>query len=1242
MIKDQVKPFEPAIAPPQKIELAENSRQVLKRRYLRRGLDGKPIEDIEGMFRRVARAVAAPDAAHGYDEKSTEDSFYALLSTLRFFPNSPTFTGAGTPLGQLAACFVLPISDDMGRQSDGIFQTLRDAALIQQTGGGNGFSFSNLRPKGDAVASSAGVATGPVGFLKVYDIAFGEVAQGGSRRGANMGVLRVDHPDIEEFVTCKAQEGQISNFNISVGITDEFMRAIQSDSDFELRNPRDGKVWRTVKARELFHKIVTYAHHNGEPGALFLDAANRQNPVPHLYKLEATNPCFVGSTRVATDQGFLTMAELNELGKPLRVATDERAAPEWVRARLQQASPVVMTRRSTPVVTLTTVHGYEVTATPDHRFLTPDRGYIALADLRPGDKVLLQSAEGPWSQDYTLPNREHVAARMAVMAHGGDHASGNTVTRRDFNNLYAGLPTLWSRDLGVAVGWLVGAGWLSPSSNSPVGFAFGTEDGGYCGITTLQPILQKWFGPGHTHERGNVRQLTYGRLPYEFFTSLGVKSVSATEKRVPDSIWRAPREAVVGFLSGLFSADGSVQINEDKADCTVRLASSSRGLLQDTQLLLSNFGIVSRIYRRRGQTARPVPDRKGGMRAYQSAAQYELVIGKSNRNRFAELIGFAHPLKQAKLEQHLGTMTKGAYRERFEDRVVSIEDAGVADVYDLTEETTNSFIANSFVVHNCGEQWLGPYENCCLGSINLAQHLTDDGQVDWEKLRVSTVVSTRFLDNVVDANKYVPAVPQLREAALRARRIGLGIMGLGDMMYRLRVRYGSEEGQEFAAQVMEFVRYHCMLTSIELAKERGPFLAIKGSIYDPENLQWQPPQPLALYSHDWGRPVVDWNKVGAGIKQHGIRNAAQTTVAPTGTIGTVAGCEGYGCEPVFALAYTRNVKDGEKDLKLTYTSPLFEQALTEAGISKETQARISEEVTLLGTCQTIKEVPEAIRRVFVVSSDITAEEHVRMQAAIQAFVDNSISKTVNFPASATVEDVEQAYMLGWKMGCKGLTVYVTGSREEVVLETRATAEAKGRKNGAELAPTATPVTSPEAVEAFPQLKRRPRPSALRGITYRKETPLGTAYVTVNINGGDKPFEVFMNVGKAGSDVASVSEALGRLISLILRLPSTLDEHARLEEVVDQLAGIGGGRSLGFGANRVRSLPDAVAQVLREYLGQANGAEEEAATEQPEYVAQLPLPITDRPIGDLCPDCGQATFVPTEGCRKCYACGYSEC
>src|SRR5215216_6153911 len=250
-----------------KANLTDNARQVLMKRYVRRGDDGKPAETVEQMFWRVAYHVARVEEQWDDDVQKRTVEYYHLLSSKKFFPNSPTFTGAGTPLGQLAACFVLPITDDMGRDSAGIFQTLRDAALIQQTGGGNGFSFSRLRPKGALVQTSAGQATGPVGFLRVYDQAFGEIAQGGTRRGANMAVLRVDHPDIEEFIECKAKEGTISNFNISVAITDAFMKAVKDDTDFDLINPRNGKVWKSVRARDIFDKVIKYAHHNGEPGA---------------------------------------------------------------------------------------------------------------------------------------------------------------------------------------------------------------------------------------------------------------------------------------------------------------------------------------------------------------------------------------------------------------------------------------------------------------------------------------------------------------------------------------------------------------------------------------------------------------------------------------------------------------------------------------------------------------------------------------------------------------------------------------------------------------------------------------------------------------------------------------------------------------------------------------------------------------------------------------------------------------
>ncbi|HZK16896.1 MAG TPA: adenosylcobalamin-dependent ribonucleoside-diphosphate reductase [Anaerolineaceae bacterium] len=834
------------------IHLTENSQQILTKRYLRHDKDGKPVETIDEMFWRIAWHVSdTPENQDNHDQVARD--YYNLLVSKSFFPNSPTFTGAGTPLGQLAACFVLPISDDMGRAKDGIFSTLRNAALIQQTGGGNGFNFSRLRPAGSIVKASAGQATGPVGFLKVYDNSFGEIAQGGTRRGANMGVLRVDHPDVEDFIVCKTSETAITNFNISLAITDDFMKAVEDDLEWELRFPDVNspeykkfsgtiseaenagmpiRIYKTVKARELFKKFVKQAHHNGEPGALFIDAANRQNPVPHLYELEATNPC--------------------------------------------------------------------------------------------------------------------------------------------------------------------------------------------------------------------------------------------------------------------------------------------------------------------------------------------------------------------------------------------------------------------------GEQWLGPYENCCLGSINLAQHFGENGTVDWVKLRQTTKTATHFLDNVVDKNAYVPAVPELRQAAMNCRRIGLGIMGLADLMYHCGVRYGSEESLEFCGQVMEYVRYFAMETSVELAEKHGAFPAISGSIYDPQDLKWEAPSPLSSYTRNWQRPFLDWGLISQGIQAHGIRNAAQTTIAPTGTIGTVAGVEGYGCEPVFALAYVRHVNDKGKDLVLNYVSPLFQEALDAIDLSETEKNDIIEKVLEEGNCQHIEQLPLHIRNIFVVSSEVTADEHIHIQAALQRFVDNSLSKTINFPTGTSEEEVSDAFMLAWKLGCKGITVYITGSRDKVVLETRETME----KKEAVLDVSKIPLYGQDVSGQLNLWResKKPRPRALHGYTYSIDTPLGKAFVTINENGEDQPFEVFINTAKAGSETAAHSEAIGRLISYNLRIASPIEPRERLRIIVDQLAGIGGGRSLGFGINRVRSLPDGISKALDEYLYKDTEDDPETLSRP---VMSTPLPMAPQqtafhPVGELCPECGEATMINEEGCRKCYTCGHSEC
>ena len=271
------------------MELSKNALTVLERRYLMKNGEGVVIETVEELFRRVAGAIAASDRR--YDEnadcEALADSFYRMMTNLEFLPNSPTLMNAGRPLGQLSACFVLPVEDTM----EGIFETIKQAALIHKSGGGTGFSFSRLRPCGSAVNSTGGVASGPISFMKVFNMATEAVKQGGTRRGANMGILRVDHPDIMEFIHCKTNNKEITNFNISVGLTEKFMNAVEAGKDYELVDPHGGRVTGTLNAREVFECIVDAAWHNGEPGIIFLDRLNRDNVVPKAGEIESTNPC---------------------------------------------------------------------------------------------------------------------------------------------------------------------------------------------------------------------------------------------------------------------------------------------------------------------------------------------------------------------------------------------------------------------------------------------------------------------------------------------------------------------------------------------------------------------------------------------------------------------------------------------------------------------------------------------------------------------------------------------------------------------------------------------------------------------------------------------------------------------------------------------------------------------------------------------------------------------------------------
>lgn len=561
------------------LKLPLNTLEVLKRRYLMKDDRRNIVETPSELFRRVACHVARAegDFKSRITRGEAEERFYHMMRRLEFMPNSPTLMNAGTSLGQLSACFVIPVEDSI----QGIFEALSNMARIHQTGGGTGFSFSRLRPQGDLVASTNGEASGPVSFMEIFDKATGVIMQGGRRRGANMGILRCDHPDILDFIEAKLERDRLSNFNISVGATDKFMQAVLQDKRYDLLNPKTGKKTGSAKARSVFDLIVNAAWHTGDPGLIFLDEINRKNPTPLAGKIEATNPC--------------------------------------------------------------------------------------------------------------------------------------------------------------------------------------------------------------------------GELP------------------------------------------------------------------------------------------------------------------------------------------------------------------------------------------------LLPYESCNLASINLGR-MVKGRQVDWEKLKERIGWGIRFLDDVIEVNRF--PLPRIRDITFKNRKIGLGVMGFADLLVRLGIPYNSREAVEFAERLMRFIRRESLRSSHSLAAERGVFPNYGKSVYAKKGLR--------------------------------VRNATVNTIAPTGTISMIAGCSS-GIEPLFAISFVRNVLSGTR---LFEVDPLFEEAARARGFySKEMMA----EIVRSGSLRNIRGIPEDVRRTFVTAFDVTPQEHVKIQASFQKHTDNSVSKTINLPADATVDDIRKIYLLAYELKCKGITVYRYGSKRDQVL-----------------------------------------------------------------------------------------------------------------------------------------------------------------------------------------------------------------
>lgn len=486
----------------------------------------------------------------------------------------------------------------------------------------------------------------------------------------------------------------------------------------------------------------------------------------------------------------------------------------------------------------------------------------------------------------------------------------------------------------------------------------------------------------------------------------------------------------------------------------------------------------------------------------------------------------------------------------------------------------------------CGEQPLLPNESCNLGSVNLAKMVKREGDqwvIDWKRLGEVVEIAVRFLDNVIDVNRY--PLPEIREMTYANRKIGLGVMGFADLLIRLGVPYNSDEGVELGREIMRFIQNTGHEASAKLAEERGPFPNFAGSIWE-----------------QMGRPM---------------RNATVTTIAPTGTISIIAGCSS-GIEPLFALAFTRNVLDNDR---LIEVNPQFEAILRERELYSE---ELIEEVAKTGSVKHLEDFPEDLKRTLVTAYDVTPEWHIRMQAAFQEYTDNAVSKTVNFPKEATKEDIRSVYELAYKLGCKGVTVYRAGSREGEVLTVGHQKDEQPQEARAER----------------PSPRKRPR--VTRGETVRIKTGCGTLYVTINSD-EQGICEVFTTIGKAGGCAGAFSEATARLASLALR------SGVEPTQIVKQLKGIRCPHPIWQGGQQVLSCPDAIAQVLEEYIKHngvnGNGGSQKTPSDSASHSTPADPDFgenTERALSnEACPDCG-GTLVQESGCATCPQCGFSRC
>ncbi|MGH6908111.1 MAG: LAGLIDADG family homing endonuclease, partial [Aestuariivirga sp.] len=661
------------------------AHEIWDMKYRLKALDGTPVDQTpEESWWRVARAVAGAEAKP--DRERWAKAFHGILADYRYLPAGRILAGAGSERAvTLFNCFVMGTIPD---SLPGIFQGLQEAALTMQQGGGIGHDFSTLRPKGAPVKGVGADASGPLSFMDVWDSMCRTIMSAGTRRGAMMGTMACDHPDIESFIAAKRDAGRLRNFNLSVLVSDRFMAAVKADGDWPL--VFGGKTYRVLRARALWDQIMRATYDYAEPGVVFIDRVNSENNLAYCETISCTNPCVTADTWIATSEGPRQVCELT--GTPFEALAEGRAWP---------SGPMGFFSNGTkPIIEIATREGYRLRLTHDHRLRraarlagsSPSWEWIEAAKLSSGDSVLTHDHRE--SLDWGVRERrledEGEGYLLGLLI-------GDGVLKKDkaVLSVWPGARAVNGTEERPGVRGVMGAvleaashlprrsdftGWMEISGRGEYRLALGA-------VKSL--ALGHGMKPGH-------------------------KTITATMERRSSAFH-------IGLLRGLFDSDGSVQGNQSKG-VSIRLAQSDIALLCRVQRMLLRLGIASSIYTERRQAGpRALPDGKGSLKNYVIRAQHELVIANGNLAVFAERIGFADTEKAHRLKVALANYRRTLNRESFRATVDTISPAGEAEVFDAAIPGLNAFDANGFWVHNCGEQPLPPYGACLLGSLNLSR-----------------------------------------------------------------------------------------------------------------------------------------------------------------------------------------------------------------------------------------------------------------------------------------------------------------------------------------------------------------------------------------------------------------------------------------------------------------------------------------------------------------------------------------